>query len=77
MQSDCRKDTIIVLGEIKQLCASFSYYRISYQNLIQYFYEELIPGDRRTIDVTVGGARINKTPIEAQTPISTMVENSQ
>lgn len=46
----------------KQLCASCPQHQISDQLLIQYFYEGLLPMDRRMIDAASGGVLVNKTP---------------
>ncbi|PIN21584.1 hypothetical protein CDL12_05712 [Handroanthus impetiginosus] len=61
----------------KQLCVSCPQHGISEQLLIQYFYEGLLPMERRMMDAASGGAVVNKTPSEARNLISTMVANSQ
>ncbi|PIN19322.1 hypothetical protein CDL12_08003 [Handroanthus impetiginosus] len=42
-----------------------------------YFYEGLLPMERRMMDAASGGAAVNKTPTEARNLISTMAANSQ
>ncbi|PIN20442.1 hypothetical protein CDL12_06873 [Handroanthus impetiginosus] len=61
----------------KQLCVSCPQHGISEQLLIQYFYEGLLPMERRMMDAASGGAVVNKTPSEARNLISTMAANSQ
>ena len=61
----------------KRLCASCPQHGISEQLLIQYFYEGLIPMERRMMDAASGGAIVNKTPQAARELISTMAANSQ
>ncbi|XP_038896676.1 uncharacterized protein LOC120084936 [Benincasa hispida] len=61
----------------KQLCASFPYYQISEQYLIQCFYSGLLPLEKSNIDAATSGALADKMPIEASQLISTMTENSQ
>ena len=60
----------------KQLCASCPQHGISEQLLIQYFYEGLLPRERRMMDAASGGAIVNKTPHEARELISIMAANS-
>lgn len=61
----------------KQLCASCPQHGNSEQLLIQYFYEGLLPMERRSIDAASGGAILNKTPREARELINIMAANSQ
>ncbi|KAJ8765423.1 hypothetical protein K2173_013181 [Erythroxylum novogranatense] len=61
----------------KRLCASCPQHGISDQALIQYFYEGLLPMERRMMDAASGGAIVNKTPQGARDLISTMAANSQ
>ncbi|PIN21706.1 DNA-directed DNA polymerase [Handroanthus impetiginosus] len=61
----------------KQLCVSCPQHGISDQLLIQYFYEGLLPMERRMLDAASGGAVVNKTPTEARNLISIMAANSQ
>ncbi|PIN01467.1 DNA-directed DNA polymerase [Handroanthus impetiginosus] len=61
----------------KQLCVSCPQHGISDQLLIQYFYEGLLPMERRMLDAASGGAVLNKTPTEARNLISIMAANSQ
>ncbi|PIN09707.1 hypothetical protein CDL12_17709 [Handroanthus impetiginosus] len=61
----------------KQLCVSCPQHGISEQLLIQYFYEGLLPMERRMMDAASGGAVVNKTPSEARNFISTIAANSQ
>ncbi|WP_198155510.1 retrotransposon gag family protein, partial [Candidatus Burkholderia verschuerenii] len=60
-----------------QLCASCPQHQIPDQLLIQYFYEGLLPANRRMIDAASGGALVNKTPAAARELISNMAENTQ
>ncbi|KAJ9552130.1 LOW QUALITY PROTEIN: hypothetical protein OSB04_016175 [Centaurea solstitialis] len=50
---------------------------ISEQLLLQYFYEGLLPMERKMIDAASGGAIFNKTPTQVRALITTMAENSQ
>ena len=50
----------------KQLCASCLQHGISEQLLIQYFYEGLLPMERKMMDAASGGAIVNKTPGQAR-----------
>ena len=61
----------------KRLCASCPHHQISEHLLIQFFYEGLIPIDRRMIDVASGGALMDKTPTAAKDLIANMAENFQ
>ncbi|XP_031101911.1 uncharacterized protein LOC116005813, partial [Ipomoea triloba] len=61
----------------KQLCASCPQHGVSEQLLIQYFYEGLLPMERKMMDAASGGAIVNKTPREARDLISIMAANSQ
>ncbi|KAJ8771973.1 hypothetical protein K2173_027150 [Erythroxylum novogranatense] len=61
----------------KRLCPSCPQHGISDQALIQYFYEGLLPMERRMMDAASGGAIVNKTPQGARDLISTMAANSQ
>ncbi|KAJ9551268.1 hypothetical protein OSB04_015313 [Centaurea solstitialis] len=61
----------------KHLCVSCPQHGISEQLLLQYFYEGLLPMDRKMIDAASGGAMFNKTPTEVRALITTMAENSQ
>ena len=61
----------------KRLCASCPQHGVSEQLLIQYFYDGLLPLERRMMDAASGGAIISKTPREAQDLISVMASNSQ
>ncbi|PIN27218.1 hypothetical protein CDL12_00011 [Handroanthus impetiginosus] len=60
----------------KQLCVSCPQHGISEQLLIQYFYEGLLPMERRMMDAASGSAVVNK-PSEPRNIISTMAANSQ
>ncbi len=51
-------------------------HQISNQLLIQYFYEGLMPIDRRIIDATSGGALVAKAPEAALNLIANMASNS-
>ncbi|XP_042458213.1 uncharacterized protein LOC122042261 [Zingiber officinale] len=59
----------------KKLCSSCPQHQIS--DLVQYFYEGLLPMDRSMIDVAARRALVNKTPEQARELISNMAENSQ
>ncbi|XP_031096917.1 uncharacterized protein LOC116001167 [Ipomoea triloba] len=61
----------------KQMCASCPQHGVSEQLLIQYFYEGLLPMERKMMDAASGGAIVNKTPREARDLISIMTANSQ
>ena len=61
----------------KRLCASCPQHGISDQLLIQYFYDGLLPLERRMLDAASGGAIISKTPREIRELISVMAANSQ
>ncbi|KAJ9536912.1 hypothetical protein OSB04_029645 [Centaurea solstitialis] len=61
----------------KRLCVSCPQHGISEQLLIQYFYEGLLPMERKMMDAASGGAIVNKTPTEARALIDTMAENSK
>ncbi|XVF50631.1 hypothetical protein PTKIN_Ptkin04bG0117300 [Pterospermum kingtungense] len=61
----------------KQLCFSCPQHGIPEQLLLQYFYEGLLPMERRMMDAASGGAMVNKTPQEIRELISTMAANSQ
>ncbi|KAI3706942.1 hypothetical protein L6452_25039 [Arctium lappa] len=61
----------------KRLCVSCPQHGISEQLLIQYFYEGLLPMERKMMDAASGGAIVNKTPTEARNLIDTMAENSK
>ena len=50
---------------------------ISEQSQIQYFYEGMLPAERRMLDAASGGAVVNKTPQEAKDLIIIMAANSQ
>ena len=50
----------------KRLCASCPQHGIPEQALIQYFYEGLLPMERRMMDAASGGAIVNKTPQAAR-----------
>ena len=61
----------------KRLCASCPHHQISESLLIQYFYEGLTMRDRSMIDAAIGGALVDKTPMEARNLIANMAANSQ
>ncbi|XP_052180999.1 uncharacterized protein LOC127794131 [Diospyros lotus] len=61
----------------KKLCASCPQHGISEQLLIQYFYEGLLPMERKMMDAASGGAIVNKTPSAAKDLISIMAASSQ
>ncbi|XP_024965788.1 uncharacterized protein LOC112505988 [Cynara cardunculus var. scolymus] len=61
----------------KRLCVSCPQHGISDELLIQYFYEGLLPMERKMMDAASGGAIVNKTPTQARTLIDTMAENSK
>ncbi|XP_024986583.1 uncharacterized protein LOC112521826 [Cynara cardunculus var. scolymus] len=61
----------------KHLCVSCPQHGISKQLLLQYFYEGLLPMDRKMIDAASGGAMFNKTPTEVRALITTTAKNSQ
>eukprot|EP00257_Ricinus_communis_P025962 XP_025013376.1 uncharacterized protein LOC107261380 [Ricinus communis] len=61
----------------KKLCASCPQHGITEQLLIQYFYEGLLPMERKVMDATSGGAIVNKTPQATRDLISIMATNSQ
>ena len=61
----------------KQLVASCPQHGISEQLLIQYFYEGLLPMERKMMDAASGGAIVDKTPAQARDLISLMAANSQ
>ncbi|XP_031127650.1 uncharacterized protein LOC116029749 [Ipomoea triloba] len=61
----------------KQLCASCPQHGVSEHLLIQYFYEGLLPMERKMMDAASGGAIVNKTPHEARDLIFIMAANSQ
>jgi hypothetical protein len=61
----------------KRLCVSCPQHGISEQLLIQYFYEGLLPMERKMMDAASGGAIVNKTPTQAKALIDTMAENSK
>ncbi|KAJ9553458.1 hypothetical protein OSB04_017503 [Centaurea solstitialis] len=61
----------------KHLCVSCPQHGISEQLLLQYFYEGLLPMERKMIDAASGGAIFNKTPTQVRALITTMAENSQ
>ncbi|KAJ9535703.1 hypothetical protein OSB04_un001141 [Centaurea solstitialis] len=61
----------------QRLCVSCPQHGISNQLLIQYFYEGLLPLERKMMDAASGGAIVNKTPTEAKALINTMAENSK
>ncbi|XP_039053187.1 uncharacterized protein LOC120195161 [Hibiscus syriacus] len=61
----------------KRLCPSCPQHGISEKLLTQYFYEELLPMERKMMDATNGGAIVNKTPHDARELISIMAANSQ
>ncbi|XP_031096820.1 uncharacterized protein LOC116001056 [Ipomoea triloba] len=60
----------------KQLCVSCPQHGVSEQLLIQYFYEGLLPMERKMMDAASGGAIVNKTPREARDLISIMIRNN-
>ncbi|XP_068340347.1 uncharacterized protein [Pyrus communis] len=45
--------------------------------LIQYFYEGLLPMERQMLDASVGGALMDKTPVDAKTLIANRAHNAQ
>ncbi|XP_024981754.1 uncharacterized protein LOC112518337 [Cynara cardunculus var. scolymus] len=61
----------------KRLCVSCPQHGISDELLIQYFYEGLLPMERKMMDAASGGVIVNKTPTQARTLIDTMAENSK
>ncbi|XP_024974708.1 uncharacterized protein LOC112512799 [Cynara cardunculus var. scolymus] len=61
----------------KRLCVSCPQHGISDELLIQYFYERLLPMERKMMDAASGGAIVNKMPTQARTLIDTMAENSK
>ncbi|KAK8628325.1 hypothetical protein V6N13_064034 [Hibiscus sabdariffa] len=61
----------------KKLCASCPQHGLSDQNLVQYFYEGLLPMEMKMIDAARDGALVNMTPTRAKELISTMAANSQ
>lgn len=63
--------------QFNKLCASCPKHQISYQLLMQYFYEGLTHGDRIMIDTASGGALVDKTLALAQTLIDNIAQNSQ
>ncbi|RDX91890.1 hypothetical protein CR513_26057, partial [Mucuna pruriens] len=60
-----------------KLCATCPHHQISEQLLIQYFYEGLTMMDQSMIDVSSGGALIDKMPAAARHVISNMTSNTQ
>ncbi|XP_015575809.2 uncharacterized protein LOC107261398 [Ricinus communis] len=61
----------------KKLCASCPQHGITEQLLIQYFYEGLLPMERKKMDAASGDAIVNKTAQAARELISIMAANSQ
>ncbi|KAE8668557.1 hypothetical protein F3Y22_tig00112293pilonHSYRG00181 [Hibiscus syriacus] len=61
----------------KRLSARCPQHGIFEQLLIQYFYERLLPMERKMMDVASGGAIVNKTPHDTRELISIMATNSQ
>ncbi|XP_024964034.1 uncharacterized protein LOC112504312 [Cynara cardunculus var. scolymus] len=61
----------------KRLCVSCPQHEISDELLIQYFYQGLLPMEKKMMDDASGGAIVNKTPTQARTLIDTMAENSK
>ncbi|XP_054777325.1 uncharacterized protein LOC129285600 [Prosopis cineraria] len=64
----------------KKLCASaltIKYHQIPDQQLVQHFYEGLLPTDRWFVDAAAGGALVELTPTDAMNLISKMAQNSQ
>ncbi|KAJ9546867.1 hypothetical protein OSB04_019410 [Centaurea solstitialis] len=61
----------------QRLCVSFPQHGISDELLFQYFYEGLLPMERKMMDTASEGAIVNKTPTQARALIDTMAENSK
>ncbi|XP_054807358.1 uncharacterized protein LOC129309679 [Prosopis cineraria] len=61
----------------KKLCASCPHHQIPDQQLVQHFYEGLLPTDRWFVDAAAGGALVELTPTDAMNLISKMAQNSQ
>ena len=59
-----------------RLCTSCPQHNISDKSLVEYFYEGLLPSERRLIDVACGGLIENKTPQAIRDIISTMAATS-
>ncbi|CAH9105229.1 unnamed protein product [Cuscuta epithymum] len=60
----------------KKLCQICPHHQYTEVQLIQYFYEGLLPVDRVMLDAASGGALIDKTPVEAWRLTDTMAANS-
>ena len=60
-----------------RLCASFPQHQITYQLLIQYFYEGLLSSDESTVDAVSGGALVKRTLAEAKELINNMAQDTQ
>lgn len=66
-----------LLERFNRLCTSCPQHDISYQCLIDHFYEWLLLLERRMLDVASGGTIINKTPWQVRELILIMVATSQ
>ncbi|CAN6576790.1 unnamed protein product [Malus baccata var. baccata] len=61
----------------KSLVASCPQHQIKEELLLQYFYEGLLPLERQMLDVSAGGALVDKTPMAAKILISNRALNAQ
>ncbi|KAM0981427.1 hypothetical protein ACFX2A_014761 [Malus domestica] len=61
----------------KSLVASCPQHQMKEELLLQYFYEGLLPIERQMLDVSAGGALVDKTPTAAKTLIANRALNAQ
>ncbi|CAN6544192.1 unnamed protein product [Malus baccata var. baccata] len=61
----------------KSLVASCPHHQMKEELFLQYFYEGLLPIERQMLDVSAGGALVDKTPTAAKTLIANRALNAQ
>ncbi|CAN6695193.1 unnamed protein product [Malus baccata var. baccata] len=61
----------------KSLVASCPQHQMKEELLLQYFYEGLLPLERQMLDVSAGGALVDKTPMAAKVLIANRALNAQ
>ncbi|CAN6579330.1 unnamed protein product [Malus baccata var. baccata] len=61
----------------KSLVASCPQHQMKEEILLQYFYEGLLPLERKMLDASAGGALVDKTPRDAKTLIANRALNAQ
>ncbi|KAM2530201.1 hypothetical protein PS1_028092 [Malus domestica] len=61
----------------KTLVTSCPQHQIKDELLLQYFYEGILPTERQMLDVSAGGALVDKTPMAAKTLIANRALNAQ